>query len=72
MGKPKRYLKEGLAWYISLSKCHLMEPILVIRRDMRKVARVASSKEQGKMLKYGTQNVPDTVAINTCNKQAWT
>ena len=49
-----------------------MEPILVMRKDMRKVARVASSKEQGKVLKYGTQKVPDTMAINTCNKHAWT
>ena len=51
MGKPKRYLKEDLAWYTSLSRCHLMEPILVMRKDMRKVARVARSKEQGKVLK---------------------
>ena len=45
---------------------------MVMRKDMRKVARVASSKEQGKVLKYGTQKVPDTMAINTCNKQSWT
>ena len=59
------YKDAWLGIHILLSKCHLMEPILVMSKDMRRVARVASSKEQGKVLKYGTQKVPDTMAINT-------